>query len=289
LRSAYSGALALVQTSKYEGFGLPLLEAIACGCPVITSANSSIPEVLGQAALYVNGEDVDELTKAFIEIQNFDSRQLLIAAGLEQVKKFSWSEMATKVSSALIAATQLSAKKSVAAPASMTSLISIVGQYQSNQSDSSALANVRQARKQIADIWLNLLPAQLASAYSGEIGKAHQALLNSGIKDETLTDGEQDFVNQLAGQIAKGFNEPKAINYLLAAMLYRRADQLPLKYDRAAVPNWFANEYLKFMFTCPNLFKPEEKQTVTINSSKAGWITSIAISSKIPIPNFGKI
>ncbi|MEG4005489.1 glycosyltransferase [Microcoleus sp. Pol11C1] len=271
LRSAYSGALALVQTSKYEGFGLPLLEAIACGCPVITSPNSSIPEVLGQAALYVNGEDVDELTKAFIEIQNFDRRQLLIAAGLEQVKKFSWSEMATKVSSALIAATQLSAKKSVAAPVSMTSLISIVGQYQSNQSDSAALANVRQARKQIADIWLNLLADQLASAYSGDIGKAHQALLATDIRYEPLTDTEETFVSELVANVAKGFNEPKAINYLLAAMLYLRADQLSLKYDRATVPNWFANEYLKFMFTCPNVFQ-SRGEADTYYLFIQGWI-----------------
>lgn len=256
LRSAYSGALALVQTSKYEGFGLPLLEAIACGCPVITSQNSSIPEVAGQAALYVNGDRIEELTKALIEVQNFQVRQNLIAAGLEQAKKFSWSEMAGKVSSALIAATKLSSKTSITTPPSMTSLISIVEKYQSNQSDSSALANIRQLRKQIADRWLNSSTLeQLANAYAGETGQVHQALLNSGIKDETLTDEEQTFVNQLAVQIAKGFEEHKTINHLLAAMLYRRADRLPIKYERAAIPNWFVNDYLKFMFVCPNLFQ----------------------------------
>ncbi|MDF0553486.1 glycosyltransferase [Kamptonema sp. UHCC 0994] len=256
LRSAYSGALALVQTSKYEGFGLPLLEAISCGCPVIASQNSSIPEVVGQAALYVNGEDVKELKTALIDVQSFHTRQALIAAGLEQAKKFSWSEMAGKVSSSLIAATKLSSKTSITLPPSMTSLISIIEQYQSNQSDSSALANIRQARKQIADRWLNSSTLeQLANAYAGETGKIHEALLNSGIKDETLTDEEQTFVNQLATQIAKGFDEVKTINYLLAAMLYRRADRLPIKYERAAIPNWFVNDYLKFMFVCPNLFQ----------------------------------
>lgn len=256
LRSAYSGALALVQTSKYEGFGLPLLEAIACGCPVIASQNSSIPEVAGQAALYVNGDRIEELKKALIEVQNSQVRQNLIAAGLEQAKKFSWSEMAGKVSSALIAATKLSSKTSITTPPSMTSLISIVEKYQSNQSDSSALANIRQLRKQIADRWLNSSTLeQLANAYAGETGQVHQALLNSGIKDETLTDEEQTFVNQLAAQIAKGFEEHKTINHFLAAMLYRRADRLPIKYERAAIPNWFVNDYLKFMFVCPNLFQ----------------------------------
>ncbi len=255
LRSAYSGALALVQTSKYEGFGLPILEAIACGCPTIAFTNSSIPEVAGQAALYLKSEDVEELKKALIEVQKPDIRQALSSAGLEQAKKFSWSEMAQKVSSALVAATQLAAKKSVAMPISLTNLISIAEQYNRNSSDNSALANARQARKQLAEIWLNLPAAQLVTSYTGDTAKLHQSLLGSDLKYEPLTDTEQIFVDELAAQITTGFNNPKAINYLLAAMLYRRADQLPIKYDRAQVPNWFANDYLKFMFASPNLFQ----------------------------------
>lgn len=107
LRAAYSGAVALVYPSKYEGFGLPVLEAIACGCPVITCPNSSIPEVAGEAALYVNDDDVDGLTNALCEVQKPDVRKALKAAGLEQAKKFSWSKMASTVSSVLINATLL--------------------------------------------------------------------------------------------------------------------------------------------------------------------------------------
>lgn len=107
LRAAYSGAIALVYPSKYEGFGLPVLEAIACGCPVITCPNASIPEVAGEAALYVNDDDVNGLANALCDVQKPDIRNSLIAAGLERAKKFSWSEMAETVSSALIAATLL--------------------------------------------------------------------------------------------------------------------------------------------------------------------------------------
>ncbi len=107
LRAAYSGAVALVYPSKYEGFGLPVLEAIACGCPVITCPNASIPEVAGEAALYVNDEDVDGLTDALCDVQKPQVRNSLIAAGLAQAKKFSWSKMAKTVSSALIEATLL--------------------------------------------------------------------------------------------------------------------------------------------------------------------------------------
>ncbi|MEG4918222.1 class I SAM-dependent methyltransferase [Microcoleus sp. B7-D4] len=107
LRLAYSGALALVYPSKYEGFGLPVLEAIACGCPVITCPNASIPEVAGEAALYVNDNDVDGLTDALCEVQKPKIRNSLIAAGLQQAKKFSWSNMAKTISAALIEATLL--------------------------------------------------------------------------------------------------------------------------------------------------------------------------------------
>ncbi|URD52691.1 FkbM family methyltransferase [Chroococcidiopsis sp. CCNUC1] len=107
LSVAYSAAVALIYPSKYEGFGLPVLEAIACGCPVITCANGAIPEVAGQAALYVNDEDVDGLANALCEVQKPIVRNSLSFAGLQQVQKFSWSKMAETISSALINATLL--------------------------------------------------------------------------------------------------------------------------------------------------------------------------------------
>jgi glycosyltransferase involved in cell wall biosynthesis len=105
LIAAYSGAVALVYPSKYEGFGLPILEAMACGCPVITCANASIPEVAGTAALYVDDSNSIELENALCDIQKTQIRENLTSLGLAQVKKFSWSNMADVVKSALIAAT----------------------------------------------------------------------------------------------------------------------------------------------------------------------------------------
>jgi glycosyltransferase involved in cell wall biosynthesis len=105
LRTAYSGAVALVYPSKLEGFGLPILEAMACGCPVITCPNASIPEVAGNAALYINDEDVEGLANALCEVQKPSMRQALTATGLEQAKQFSWSKMAKIVSSVLVNAT----------------------------------------------------------------------------------------------------------------------------------------------------------------------------------------
>ncbi|GCL34209.1 glycosyl transferase group 1 [Planktothrix agardhii CCAP 1459/11A] len=105
LRAAYSGATALVYPSKYEGFGMPVAEALACGCPVITCPNSSIPEVAGEAAIYIKDDDIDAMTDALCEVQKLKIRNSLIAKGLEQAKQFSWSKMADTISSALINAT----------------------------------------------------------------------------------------------------------------------------------------------------------------------------------------
>ena len=105
LKAAYSGAIVLIYPSLYEGFGMPVAEALACGCPVITCANASIPEVGGDAVIYVDPKDIDGLAEQLCEVQKPKIRQLLIAKGLEQVKKFSWEKMATIMASALMEAT----------------------------------------------------------------------------------------------------------------------------------------------------------------------------------------
>lgn len=107
LKAAYSAAVAVVYPSKYEGFGLPVLEAMACGCPVITCPNASIPEVVGEAALYVNDDDVDGLTDALCEVQKQTVRKSLISVGMKQAKKFSWSKTSKIISYALIHTTLL--------------------------------------------------------------------------------------------------------------------------------------------------------------------------------------
>lgn len=86
----YNAADFLVYPSWYEGFGMPLLEAMQCGCPVITSNTSSMPEVVGDAALLVNPDNQEELRKAiFHMIKEAGLAKQLRQAGLEQAKKFS--------------------------------------------------------------------------------------------------------------------------------------------------------------------------------------------------------
>lgn len=91
LPALYNMATAFVYPSLYEGFGLPVLEAMACGCPVITSGSSSLPEVAGEATILINPKREKELVKALKEvIINKQLKQNLSIKGLIQTKKFSW-------------------------------------------------------------------------------------------------------------------------------------------------------------------------------------------------------
>ncbi|EHP84940.1 glycosyltransferase family 4 protein [Methanotorris formicicus] len=95
LPALYNAADLFVYPSLYEGFGLPPLEAMACGTPVITSSTSSLPEVVGDAGIMVNPYDVDELAKAMYEVLTNDGlREELSKKGLERAKLFSWKKCA---------------------------------------------------------------------------------------------------------------------------------------------------------------------------------------------------
>jgi glycosyltransferase involved in cell wall biosynthesis len=95
LSALYSGAEAFLYPSLYEGFGLPPLEAMQCGLPVICSNTSALPEVVGGAGLLVNPYDKDEICDAMFTLLNDSQmRQTFRAKGVERAAKFSWSRCA---------------------------------------------------------------------------------------------------------------------------------------------------------------------------------------------------
>ena len=95
LAELYSGATVFVYPSLYEGFGIPPLEAMACGCPVVASNASSIPETVGDAGLLFDPDDADDLIKQIEKIITDKPTALnLIEKGKIRAKKFGWDDMA---------------------------------------------------------------------------------------------------------------------------------------------------------------------------------------------------
>ena len=95
LPTYYSGAEVFVLPSLYEGFGFPVLEAMACACPVITSNNSSLPEVVGEAGIMVDPQNTNNLAQAMSKVLTDSKlRDNMIRKGLEQAKRFSWEKAA---------------------------------------------------------------------------------------------------------------------------------------------------------------------------------------------------
>jgi len=102
LPALYSGALAFVYPSLFEGFGLPPLEAMACGTPVLCSGATSLPEVVGGAAFMFNPYDVEAMEDALrhMLVGNLP-RDKMRALGLERARSFSWDKSAHQIANIL--------------------------------------------------------------------------------------------------------------------------------------------------------------------------------------------
>ena len=96
LKDIFLDSFALLYTSSYEGFGLPLLEAMSNGCIPVARKHSSIPEVMGNAGIFIDNDDVAQTAKELIQIfQDTKTHEFIVQSGFKQASKFSWSKTAT--------------------------------------------------------------------------------------------------------------------------------------------------------------------------------------------------
>ncbi len=94
----YREADLTVFLSSYESFGLPILEAMASGCPVLSPNQSSLPEIVGDAGLLVNPFNIEEVANMMYELLTDDNlREKCIAKGLARAKQFSWESVAMRL------------------------------------------------------------------------------------------------------------------------------------------------------------------------------------------------
>ena len=111
LASYYKKAFCYVTASLYEGFGIPVLEAMSYGCPVISSNTASLPEVGGDAAVYFDPKDETALVKSFVKLaKDKKLRALMSEKGYDQAKKFSWKSCASATFQVIEATAQRSRK-----------------------------------------------------------------------------------------------------------------------------------------------------------------------------------
>jgi predicted O-linked N-acetylglucosamine transferase (SPINDLY family)/glycosyltransferase involved in cell wall biosynthesis len=255
LRAAYTGAIALVYPSKYEGFGLPILEAMACSCPVITCATSSIPEVAGNAAIFVDPDQIGEMVAALRAVQEFDIRQTLIKKGLAQVQKFSWPKTAKLVADRLLEISQSLQIQNDSDTIAVEPFIELFDAFIHQESNGSELdfSALRDARLIISNYYLTQSIDRLKVPHLGILGNAHRKLfhLKSGLNP--LTEAEVTFISNLASHHLNKSNEGKIL-ILLVGMLYLRADQIEISIDLSEVPLWLLENYIEFVCNPPSLF-----------------------------------
>jgi glycosyltransferase involved in cell wall biosynthesis len=101
LPGLYAGALALALPSRYEGFGLPCLEAMACGTPVVAAASGALPETVANAGLLVDPDDPAAFADALLAAANDPMRERLVSAGLRRAAEFSWDRTASLTDAAI--------------------------------------------------------------------------------------------------------------------------------------------------------------------------------------------
>jgi len=95
LVALYNAATLFIMPSIYEGFGLPILEAMSCGCPVVSSREGSLAEVVGEAGRYIDPYDIDSIAKGIREVfSNANLQKELSQKGIIQSKKFTWRKTA---------------------------------------------------------------------------------------------------------------------------------------------------------------------------------------------------
>jgi predicted O-linked N-acetylglucosamine transferase (SPINDLY family) len=131
--------------------------------------------------------------------------------------------------------------------------------YRKNPNDVAALACLRRARLEVANICLATTPERLQASFAGGLGQILQMVYESDMSCEPMLPQEAELCDRLKRYLAGHFQERDATNHLLASMMYLRADQLSLAYEKENVPLWFFPIFVRFLVAPPKFFRRHEE------------------------------
>ncbi|MDT9203196.1 glycosyltransferase [Limnospira sp. PMC 1243.20] len=147
----------------------------------------------------------------------------------------------------------------------------LVNQYRHNPHHQPTQQHLRLLRKLTAMLWLKSEAASLQKLSDGVQGKVHKIILNSGIRELTLTPSESEFVESLKIRVSQGFSVQNCCQSWLAAMLYKPAYQLGINYHNAVIPNYLFEDFLKFIFSPSDHFDDEKDRGDYVNFTRGVW------------------
>jgi hypothetical protein len=125
-------------------------------------------------------------------------------------------------------------------------LTASLNRYQANPSDAAAISDIRRLRHALANYWINLDPTQIQAAYASPLGQAQRLALGSNFAKTEKTPLDRDAFKQISSVLAQGMNNPKAMNYFVAAMLYCAPDKLQVANAASILPSWLLEDYNRF-------------------------------------------
>ncbi len=256
--------------SKSEGMPLAIMEAMAKGLPVIASAVNGIPEELGDTGQLLTDPNinstatVNELVttiQAWVENpklryligQNCQKRAEAMFTQARMVK-----QMVETIEEALLPLGNLAnywqnyevnTRNTKTLTEFINRLHNCVNLYRIDPSKQSIVLELRQLRQELANFWLKVPDHHLETIYQDHLIKVYQSLMNCGFRSEPLTEMEQTLLQELANQLRKGFEQPQALNYLLAIMLYLPSGKMRVANPSTNLPQWLLKDYQQFFET----------------------------------------
>ena len=226
--------------------------------PILEYRQYSKEQTNTRLASFATLQYYKQLSKAlYLELEQLKSQFYTGNTSDAELKEYSKHLISTKISEDNIAQTYV--EEFPENTEFINRVFSFVDKYKREAFTPSLIGELLSLVKQMAELWLSTEDNLLERLYLSKVGEAYQVLLDSCIQNELLTETKYEFVAEVIAQIAKGFEEAKAIQYLLVAMLHLRPHELPLLHEISVIPQWLLKDYVNYLFNSQSYFRKMEE------------------------------